>query len=315
MGYFFEHNESVPTAIRRILAEQLDQACRELDTENANLHDGIHNARRCFKKIQSLLHLIRGDLDPNVYDIEENRFKHIGQQLSKIRDSEAIIEAYDRLNATPSITPEHDETVYRSASSLKATLEKQRDINTFIQSDARTVVHELAQELKDIKSSLELWPIAHKDISTIAKNFSRNYKKGRKALKCVYASPSIKGFHNWRKKVKIFEHQCYLLKECWPEFMEQKASDAKSLESLLGQDHDLSILRETLNSKSSQLDSNSCDEVKKHAQQRQLQLRTKAHKLGKKLYKTHPMTMMQNVSAHWKHWKNPKQPLFIEIIH
>lgn len=315
MGYFFEHNESVPSAIRRILAEQLDQACHELDAKDSNLHDGIHNARRCFKKIQSLLRLIRGDLDPNVYGIESNRFKHIAQQLSKIRDAEAIIEAYNRLNHSPSVTPKHDKPIDQVTSSLKTTLEKERDINTLIQGDVRTVAHTLTQELKDTKSNLELWPIAHKDFSTIAKNFIRNYKKGRNALKHIYVTPSTKGFHHWRKRVKVFEHQCYLLKECWPEFMMLKASNAKALESLLGQDHDLSILRETLNTKRDQLGSNACDGVKKHAQQRQLQLRTKAQKLGKKLYKPHPGSVMQDVTAHWEYWKNPEQFLFKETIH
>jgi CHAD domain-containing protein len=315
MGYFFERNESVPTAIRRMLAEQLEEASFKLSPTNDDLADGVHDARKCFKKIRSLLSLVQGELGQDLYRLERDRFQQMGRQLSLIRDSEAIIEAFDNLE---SISLESDSlesdalgrtflesTAADSVPLLKSILEQRRDSLGFKKEGIKNAVFTLSRQLNDIRLGLEQWPIEYHSFSSIAANYRVNYKRGKRLLKLAYQQPSNRHFHQWRKRTKEFGYHSRLLRECCPEIMDERISSAKKLEDLLGQDHDLAVLQDTIKDSTGQ---HAFEEISGHAQQRQQNLRNKAHRMGKKLYKMSSRRVYQDVTTCWHQWKTQNRP-------
>ena len=58
----------------------------------------------------------------------------------------------------------------------------------------------------------------------------------------AYAKPSDEAFHAWRKRVQLHWRHMALLSRGWPEAMSARASEAKELSRLLGEDHDYSVL-------------------------------------------------------------------------
>jgi CHAD domain-containing protein len=309
MGYYFEHNEPVPVAIRRILAELLDEAATELSPENNRLSDGVHNARKCFKKIRCLLYLVRDELDKDCYKEKETRFKNMGRQLSVIRDAEAIIEAYDKLgNHIDHKLPTTDEM----PQSLRAALVQRLHHLGVTQPTVKGAVFQLSQELKEQCLSLDHWPINYRDFSSIAARYRHNYKRGKQLLKQVYQNPTDNNFHRWRKRTKAFGYHSRLLRECSPEVMTQRITTSKALEDLLGQDHDLSVLRAVLkhpNPKAAQkllvvdcLDKSTCKAIRRRAKQQQQYLRQKAHSLGEQLYDLSSTALYQDTLTHWNLW-------------
>ena len=80
MPYRFKRKQKVPQAVRRMVAEQTARAARELSGDNPDIHDGIHNARKCFKKIRSLLRLVRHAIDDDTYKAENRWFQEADHQ-------------------------------------------------------------------------------------------------------------------------------------------------------------------------------------------------------------------------------------------
>lgn len=96
MPYRFKHKEKVPQGVRRIVTEQAERAARELGGENPDIHEGVHNARKCFKKIRSLLRLVRHVIGEKTYKEENRWFRQAAHQLAGAREAEALLEMFDK---------------------------------------------------------------------------------------------------------------------------------------------------------------------------------------------------------------------------
>ena len=81
MAYQFTNTESVPEGIRRVVREEIDAAIHELTDKEMDPHEGVHQARKRFKKIRAVLRLTRQELG-EVYSIEAPRFRDFGRKLS-----------------------------------------------------------------------------------------------------------------------------------------------------------------------------------------------------------------------------------------
>src|SRR5207244_130714 len=69
------------------------------------------------------------------------------------------------------------------------------------------------------------------------------YRRGRKALRAARRDPSVENLHELRKRAKDLWHAGQLLQECQPKRAKQLARRAHALSDLLGEDHDLAVLR------------------------------------------------------------------------
>ena len=81
-------------------------------------------------------------------------------------------------------------------------------------------------------------------LDQLIEGLGRTYRKARKAFREAYREPSDESFHAWRKRVQLHWRHMALLSRGWPEAMSARSGEAKELSRLLGEDHDLTILRE-----------------------------------------------------------------------
>ena len=56
----------------------------------------------------------------------------------------------------------------------------------------------------------------------------------------------MENLHEWRKKAKYLWHQLQLLEAGWTDSEKELVNQTHKLSTLLGEDHDLAVLRETL---------------------------------------------------------------------
>jgi len=96
-SYRFIRFDSLPEAIRGVALTQTNIAIHALTNNEVELHTGVHEARKCFKKIRSLLRLIRTGMNESIYHQENDRFRYAGHQLSALRDAQVTIETFDQL--------------------------------------------------------------------------------------------------------------------------------------------------------------------------------------------------------------------------
>lgn len=97
MSYRLYGEESFENGFRRIAGEQLRLAQSgfvELDR-----HTAVHEARKCCKRLRGLLRLARAGLGEDVYHAENISLRDAASRLSDLRDAEALLETYDKLDA------------------------------------------------------------------------------------------------------------------------------------------------------------------------------------------------------------------------
>ena len=97
-----------------------------------------------------------------------------------------------------------------------------------------------------VRDRLPSWPLDDLGFDDLAPGFRRAYRRGRKAMRALDHAPSDEGFHEWRKRVKDHRYHLELLRDLWPAQMKARRGEVKALGELLGDEHDLTVLRATL---------------------------------------------------------------------
>jgi CHAD domain-containing protein len=89
------------------------------------------------------------------------------------------------------------------------------------------------------------WPRRH-GWRAIGAGLCRTYRGAKAARKTSRKNPTIANLHEWRKQTKYLRYQLEALRPMWPVAIDQLCDMAKDLSDLLGQDHDLAVLRQAL---------------------------------------------------------------------
>lgn len=242
MSFRLYAHERVPDGMKRIVLEQIDQAISELTSDEIDRHKGVHQARKRFKKIRAVLRLVRAELDQDgVYRAENTWFRDVGRTLSHVRDAEAIIETLDKLRA---VFANHvEEPVFTAA---REALVHRRQIIADEQIDLAKQSQAIAQQLRAARLRVEAWPLQAEGFAAIGPGLARTYRQGRKARAEAYTHPTDETFHEWRKLVKHHWYHILLLQDAWPEVLEGYQRSLKALSDILGDAHDLAVLRHIL---------------------------------------------------------------------
>ena len=293
MSYRLHFNESLANGMPRIVGEQLDKAIAELSGDATDLPEAVHQVRKRCKKIRGLLRLFRGAFSAS-YSEENAWFRDLARRLSAARDAEAMLESLDML--CEAFSEELDEDAFatvRHAMSARRT-EVQQD------ESLPQRVRETTLELQDARTRVLGWRLEEDGFAAVEKGFSRTYRRARKALDASYKDPTSERFHEWRKRVKYHWYHLRLLRELWPAPMKALAAEAKLLADMLGDDHDLAVLRETLVRERDDLgDREQIEALAALAQRRQDQLRAQAQTLGWRLFADTPADYCRRLHASW----------------
>src|SRR5579864_4999680 len=95
MAYHLKLDESVPAALKRVVAEEIDSAVDQLTGKgDSDRDEAIHEARKSVKKVRGVLRLMRPQLG-RTFTVENTHFRDIGRQLSAFRDAGAMLETFD----------------------------------------------------------------------------------------------------------------------------------------------------------------------------------------------------------------------------
>jgi CHAD domain-containing protein len=298
MAYRFKRKETVPGSVRRIVNEQTQQAARELAGDNPDIHDAVHNARKSFKKTRSLLRLIRSEIGEDVYQRENRWLRDGAHRLAGARDAEAMLETFDAL------AQRYPEIVgCEVLKNLRPWLLQHREQVVEQQQDLVRRARELAAELKHFPDRVDQWPLEHKGFKAIAPGHRRIYRRGRKAFQRALAQPVDDNFHAWRKRVKDYWYHTRLLRRTWPEVMETRVVELKRLSDLLGDDHDLAVMRGLLSREQAAIGT-AAPLFACLAIQRQQELRAQAGPLGRRLYAADVDCAVDQLAGLWKTWKS-----------
>jgi CHAD domain-containing protein len=293
MPYRLPADERVRDGLRRCAREQLDRAIDELT--NRVRHDpveAVHDARKALKKARSLLRLGRGTLAPAGRRRENGALRHAGRLLSSARDAEVMLDAVDDLadryaGRVPQAT----------FGAIRRHFEAERDParRRLLESG---LTEQVAQELKAVRSRIDEWPLQQGGWRAIEPGFERSYARGRDALERARTRPTVENLHDWRKRAKDLWYHLRMLEPASPGIVGGAATEADELSQLLGDDHDLAVLRESLERAAGlAVDLDAVLELIDH---RREQLQAQAIRLGERLYAEPPKVFVRRMHRYWK---------------
>jgi CHAD domain-containing protein len=223
-GIRLETDEPVPEGVRRIAREQLDLVAQQLAGKPGDRE--IHEARKAFKRLRTLLRVAREEVGEDVRRRENAAFRDAGRTMSDARDARILLETLDDLVEPGAFQRLRDQL--RSEST---------------QAQERVDAAAVLATVEDARGRVASWPPGDDDpLPALAAGLTRIHRRGRRAYETARGEPSAEHLHELRKRAKDLRYATQILRSVAPARMRKLSRRAKRLSDVLGEDHDLATL-------------------------------------------------------------------------
>ena len=291
----FRLDPAVPMseAVRRAACAELDAAYAALATPPER-HRGVHDARKCLKRIRSLLVLIRPGLPEPVYLSLSERLRGIAKGLAPARDAQALLDAIDKIGGKTE--PQGDSSPIRA---LRAWLHRRRQAaERSLEANTASDAMRGLVALRPALSSLAVYPDS---FEPVASGLRDSYRSGRKAFARAFDSGSDEDFHDWRKTLQHHWRHMQLLAPCWPSELSARAELSRNLSQVLGDDHDIALIRQLVSAPTMVFASpEDTATFLKRCRNRHKTLRQDAKARGARLFVERPRPFVERIEAYWR---------------
>lgn len=298
MAYRLGGGESVADDVRRVAVEQIDRAVSAVSGAGEDPGEAIHDARKVCKKLRGLLRLVRPHLG-KTYKLENAHYRDAARSLSALRDAEVLVDTYDAL-----VNGFGDQLEEPAFQTIRDQLVERRTVVAREHVDLDGRLNAFVETMTAGRDRVASWPLDATGFALVREGFQRTYARGRDALKAAYKHPTGDNFHEWRKRAKYHWYHVRLLQNVWPLMLKPRRKGLKTLSDLLGDDHDLMILRSAiLDAPETFGDERTILAFIGMVDTRQAELRAKAGPLGRRLYADKPNTLTRRMGMYWDAWR------------
>ncbi len=243
MAYKLALGEPAAEAMRRIAIEQIEASLHEIELSTNTPTVAVHRFRRRCKKIRAVIRLFRGELEPDgTFHRENGALREIAHSLAHIRDADVMMNTYDRLMEL------YSAEIHRPgfAPFRKALTMERRQLEDAFEASLPRLVENARLEMVRIRQRAETWSFEAEGFAAIEKGLRKTYGRAWRRRRDAMANPTADTLHEWRKRVKYHRNHLRLISEIWPQMLVPRSEEAEVLAELLGDDHDLAILRDKL---------------------------------------------------------------------
>lgn len=292
MAHPIDTDESVRHAIRRLARAGLSKAIRRIEKPKAPLDEQIHEARTAIKKVRALTRLVRPAASTAAG--ENRRLRRVARSLSELRDARVQERAFrDLLRGYAGAS---DDSVTEITTFLSGRLENaRRDF------DRSHGLKQLRHRLRKARRRVKNWLPTNKRWRALGPGLVHGYTKAQQAMTDAYCSKDDLAFHTWRRTVKSHRHHVHALLHLFPEDFKLRLEQLDKLDQWLGDEHDLSALKQTLKQAQARVHWNQrCESLAKELNERRARLRSQAHELGEQLFSRAPKTLRNQLKTHLK---------------
>jgi CHAD domain-containing protein len=285
MAFRFKLNEPLSRGVRRIALAQLEVAERRLKDDPVA---AVHEVRKSLKRIRALLRLARPALGDKIYRAENAHLRELGRSLSSRRDRDVMQVTLKKLE--PQLPADKRDVVARLCASLAAAEVPAKA------SDFRKVRSALVQAGKRFA---KLKPQTD-EFRALEEGLRKSYKSGLRALEGALADRDDEVFHDLRKAVQQHWRQMLLLSKAWPEVCRARASSARDIAQILGEEHDYAVLAAHVGAqRDGAISDAEARLVVMHCQSRQQELRAMALPMAKRLFALPAGSFTRQIAASW----------------
>jgi len=307
MSFRMRQEQSIRKNIRRIVRNQLETALEHLtERHNGRRNQAVHEGRKCFKRIRAVLRLVRPKIDKGTYSKENTAFRDAARPLSEIRDAKILIDALDGL--VKHFAGHIDE---RDFAHVRKVLQNHlRDVRRRVLdqestlSDVTKIIREAQHRIADLSRLPNRW-------FSVGRGLQETYRRACDAFGKAEADPTVENLHEWRKQTKYLRYQLQLLSPVWPERMDELADEADRLGTMLGDDHDLTVLRQMLTDEPDRYGNEQDRELALALiDRRRDELCQQALSQGTRFFLERPDEFVAPLKSYWKTWRAEEAACF-----
>ena len=299
--YRLQHDEAVAEGITRVSATRAESAIENLRGEvDEPLAEAIHEARKDLKKLRSVLRLVREPLGDYFYQRDNARFREAGRLLSGTRDAEVKLDTLASLRERFG-----DRFPERGLAPLANALEDERPaLSGEASRDGGAGSAAIAaRQIEDGRAAIAEWPLEGDGFELIEDGLKRGYRRGRNRFAEAAEDPTEEHVHEWRKRVKDLWYHLRLVRDARRNPLGKAADRAHELSDLLGDHHDLAVLRDDAVRREDLLASEDLATLQELVEHRQRELLDAATGLAKKVYAKKPKSFTSRIGDYWSAWR------------
>ncbi len=289
MAYRLKISEPASKGVLRIGLEQIKRAHTELSAEDKAV--GVHEARKCLKRIRALLQLIRPGIGDKAYNRENKRFRDIARALASSRDATVLL-------ATATALKQSAEPAERlTLEQLHARLSAKLIIGIAQQASQLARVQRELEEATHAWNKLRLKPDSH---APLFDGLRQTYKRCRNAWRLAAQDPRDVTFHEWRKDLQKHWRHMRLFRGAWPEYFDARNKLAAELSEILGNMQDLALFIAFVEGPDGEhLKRRQVQRLVGLARKRQAQWRKRAEPRAERLCAEEPDNLAHRFATYW----------------
>jgi CHAD domain-containing protein len=301
-------DEAVSDGIRRVVRGQLADGADELTGVSGAvaLGEAVHATRKGIKRVRAALRLSRAALDEDAYQRENAHMRMVAGRLSTARDALVLLETLTALEQRF-----EGELPPRATAALRARLQDDHERAVAAMQEEGDLAGRTREALDEARTRTAQWTFGRHDFGAVEPGLRRIYRQGRRRMRTARAQPNAENLHDARKRAKDLWHAAQLLRQAHPKRMKRLSRDAHKLADLLGDHHDLSVLRDYVEVHPRLFaDAASRDALLAVLDRRSDALERRALKRGRRLYKRRPKRFVAAIQSGWsRRVGNPSEPL------
>jgi CHAD domain-containing protein len=295
MGYELESHEGAGEGIVRAITERLDHALVQFDC-GGDFDEAVHTARKDLKKARSAIAMVRSTLGKKRYRAADVKLRDAGRKLSDARDTTVLGQTLDALG------DHFDEEIDVHATQALAVWSKSLWAVPVAEQAGADGPERAVELISEARDSIAEWRLPG-GWSLLEPGLTRSYRLGRGGFREIGNHPADEELHEWRKRVKDLWYQLRLLRPIWPGVLGETIDEAHELANLLGDHHDLSLLRPGLDNREL-LAEGPARALGQLVETRRQQLLAQAFPLGERIYAEKPKAFERRLHVYWKTWRS-----------
>jgi len=238
MSFQLKRSKSIAENVRRIAREQIDKSIRVIDDAGIDPKEVVHQVRTRCKKLRGLIRLVRPALG-KIYSRENSHIGDAARLLSSTRDKQVMIETHDTL-----LKLSDSKTSLSDYAFIRRKLSSRHEEEALGTIDQR--LKDFRGQMRIVRARVYTWKLKSGGYEAMATGLRSTHHQARQCLETALKHPAPETLHELRKHAKYHWHHAKLLEPLWPEMFTTYAKQVNHLGKLLGDHHNLHVLRDTI---------------------------------------------------------------------
>jgi CHAD domain-containing protein len=297
MGFRLRRKEPIEEGVRRIAREEIDRALSVIANQELAPQFVVHEARKHCKKLRGLLRIVEPAMG-SLFEPESDALAAAARGLATTRDADVAPLTLERLGA---LYPGNLSVEDRSRLQQSLRIERPGPAEQGESLDAR--LEHFAEQLQAARQRIAEWPLADTGFDDLADGLAKTYRRSRRTMRAAYDDPIPERFHEWRKHAKYHGYHMRLLAGLWKQEMQVRRSAGEILADLLGDHHDLTVLRGMLLQKEAEEDAECKAAAISLIDRRRVELEKTVYPLGMRLFAEKPGQLIRRFRKYWRVWR------------